>query len=121
MSTPDARLNAAERAALADLEAAAAAADPSLAARLRGGGVAGPLVYLRAVPVWLAGTWTVVLGIGWWSVPLCVAGTLLMLVGLSAGLAISFAGAVVTTVGLGVVAEKAGRRVADRRGDDPSA
>ncbi len=105
MSTPDARLNAAERAALAGLEAAATAADPSLAARLRGGRAwrARPVVHFVASRV--RPLWSVLLGLRWWGIPLTVLGLLLMALGLGTSMALSFAGAVISAVGLRVSAE----------------
>lgn len=112
MSTPDARLNAAERAALADLEAAAVAADPGLAARLRGGigWRAGPA--LRSAHRRLARAWGVLLHAGWWGVPLAVAGFLLMVLGLGTTLALSATGAVMAAVGLRIVADMVSGRLA---------
>jgi hypothetical protein len=105
MSTPDARLSAAERAALADLEAAAAAADPSLAARLRGSSSwhAGPLA--RAAQSKVHQGWVLVLGLRLWGVPLFLAGLVFMFLGLSVGLALSSFGAVLAAVGLRVLGE----------------
>lgn len=105
MSTPEARLSAAERAALADLESAAAAADPHLAARLRGRAPSRVLPVLasaRAVAL-RASAW--VLGRGWWGVPVTVLGLLLVGIGLAYGLVLSVAGLVVAAVGLRVLAE----------------
>lgn len=105
MSTPDARLSAAERAAFANLEAAAAAADPSLAARLRGRtpGRTHPqirMAYRRAVHLW-----SVLLGRRVWGLPLAAAGLFFMALGLSAGLAVSLLGTLLAVVGLRLVAE----------------
>ena len=102
--TPDARLSAAERAALANLEAAAVADDPRLAARLRGTVVARVRAAVpRIVPLvgaflfrrlsWLGRP-------GYWGAPLVVAGLLVMIVGLGSGLVIELAGALLTTSGL---------------------
>ncbi len=112
MSTPDARLNAAERAALADLEAAAIAADPALAARLRGGPGWRARPALRSLRRRLARTWAAVLGSRWWGVPLAAGGMLLMAVGLGTTLALSAVGAVVAAVGIRVLAEMAAGRIA---------
>lgn len=112
MSTPDARLNAAERAALADLEAAAAAADPALAARLRGGLAWKAVPLVRSLRRRLVLWWAAVLQAGWWGVPLTVAGLLLMALGLSAGLALSVVGAVIAAVGVRVLVEMARLRMA---------
>ncbi|HWE55653.1 MAG TPA: DUF3040 domain-containing protein [Acidimicrobiales bacterium] len=109
MSTPDARLNAAERAALADLESAAAAADPTLAAKLKGTGPRTRPTLARARREALR-WWAPVLGAGWWGIPLVVAGLLLMALGLSASLVLSLAGMVMAVVGLRILAELAETR-----------
>jgi hypothetical protein len=115
--TPDARLSAAERAALAHLEAAAAAEDPRLAARLRG----APAARLR----WLAFGFLPLLVAhlsvpraawarsGWWGVPVLAGGFGLMIAGLTFGLALAVVGALVATAGLRMlagVAESRGHR-----------
>ena len=103
MSTPDARLNAAERAALADLEAAATASDPTLASRLKGGRTNPAFTSARAqlLRVWLL----LLMRARHFGAPLTVLGLLLMVVGLSAGLVVSLAGVVLLSLGLRVVAE----------------
>lgn len=111
MSTPDARLSAAERAALADLEAAAVAADPGLAALLRGGAsrrIRSDLRLLRIGAVKLSGA---VIRAGWWGVPVVVAGMALMVLGLGSAIALSFGGAVLTALGLAILACKAQLRL----------
>lgn len=105
MSTPDAKLNAAERAALADLEAAAAAADPGLAARLRGGVTWRVHPAFRLVRLRLLAAWTTLLRASWWGVPMTLVGLLLMVIGIGSGLELSLAGAVVSALGLRVLAE----------------
>lgn len=113
MSAPDARLSAAERAALAGLEAAAAAADPHLAARLKGSSAARirPVVPVvaRMRPEMLR-WWFLFLRLGWWGAPLAVAGLALMVLGLSAGPAVAAIGAVCALAGLRLLAEKIERR-----------
>lgn len=103
MSTPDARLNAAERAALADLEAAATAADPTLASRLRGGRTNPAFASARAqvLRMWLL----LLMRARHFGAPLTVVGLLLIAVGLSAGMAVSLAGVVLLALGLRVVTE----------------
>jgi hypothetical protein len=102
--TPDARLSAAERAALAHLEAAASAEDPQFAARLRGSTSAR----FRAVrPIVLAvfiAAWRWLLQLGWWSLVLVASGLGLMMWGLGSGLAISLVGVAACTVGLRALA-----------------
>ncbi len=122
MSAPDARLNAAERAALADLEAAAAADDPHLAARLKG----APASRIRTVvPViqrlrpTVLRQWSSFLGLGWWGVPVTLAGLALVVLGMSAGLAVSVFGALVALAGLRVLAELVERRRRRRSGSGP--
>ena len=114
MSTPDARLNAAERAALADLEAAAAAADPALASRLRGGRVAPAFASAR---IQLLRAWLLLLmrarNLG---APLCSVGLILVAVGLDAGLLVSLVGVALLTLGLRVSAESLAAFGAKRRG-----
>lgn len=112
MSTPDARLSAAERAALADLEAAATAADPGLAALLRGGASRRIRSDLQAVRAGLTKAAAAVAGAGWWGVPITVLGVLLMVLGLSAAIAVSFVGAVVAAIGLAALAWMAAARLA---------
>jgi hypothetical protein len=111
MSTPDAKLNAAERAALAGLEAAAVAADPHLADRLRGGSSS------RTRPVTARGiaaarrVWASLLAAGWAGTPLFVAGVALMLFGLGTAAAVSMIGAVAAALGLRLIAESVERRL----------
>lgn len=135
--TPDERLSAAERAALADLEAAAAAADPTLAARLKGRRLSrfrfllptrapqlGRVPQLGPVSQ-LGRWWAALVGIGWWGVPLAVAGLVLVVLGLVSSLAVSVVGALVLVVGLRVIADLVERRLAARRrrqdGEHPEA
>lgn len=116
--TPDARLSAAERAALADLEAAASAADPTFAARLRGSRLTRlrPLLLIGAARLTKLGeAWSRLLAGGFWGIPLTVAGLLLIVLGLAAGIAISVVGAVLTTVGLLILAKLAESRFQARR------
>ena len=100
MSTRDARLSPQERAALANLEAAAVADDPQFAARLRG----SPMFRVRAsAPRLLAftvGQWRAALHHAWWGCPLTVVGFVLMVLGLSVGMALGLVGALVATAGL---------------------
>lgn len=115
MSAPDAKLSAAERAALADIEAAAVADDPHLAARLKGAPghrLRSPLPLLHPLALRL---WRGFLQLGWWGVPLTVAGFVLMTLGLNAGLPLSLLGAIVALGGLRLVAEAVDRRRRDAR------
>ena len=105
MSSPDARLSAAERAALADLEAAAAAHDPALASRLRGSTAVRAKPLLIAVKRQTRRAWTLLLGLRWSWAPLTVLGLFLIALGLSSGLAFSLVGIVVAAAGLRVLAE----------------
>lgn len=117
MNTPDARLSAAERAALADLEAAAVAADPGLAAHLRGGAAWRLAPVLVAVRVWLERARGYLLRGRWWGIPLALAGLFLMGLGLSAGLAVSLAGAAMATLGLWMLGQMVDRKFRARRRD----
>ena len=116
---PDARLSAAERAALAHLEAAASAEDPQFAARLRGSAAARVrAVAPRLLPALLA-IWAWLLALGWWSLALVVGGLGLMVIGLGSGFGLSLVGVVLCTVGLLLLAEMAGSRPS-RSGSGPS-
>ena len=103
MSTPDARLNAAERAALADLEAAATADDPTLASRLKGTRTNPALTSARIqlLRVWLL----LLMRARHFGAPLIVLGLLLVVLGLSAGLLVSLVGVALVSLGLRVGAE----------------
>ena len=105
MSTPDSRLSAAERAALADLESAAAAADPHLDARLRGRTPSRALPALARARVVVLRGWAVVVGLGWWGAPILLAGLGLTVIGLSQSLVVSVIGLLFAAVGLRVLAE----------------
>lgn len=97
MSTrDDASLTARERAALASLEATAAAEDPQLASRLRGSGPLRFLTHLPAIPDSLRSSW--------WGAPAALVGLALMVLSMSIGLLVGVVGAVVATGGLGLVA-----------------
>lgn len=111
MSAPDARLSAAERAALADLEAAAVAADPHLAARLKGTPGSRLRALLVIVQPAVLRLWSMILGLRWWGVLVAAGGLGLVLIGLSNSLAVSVCGAVIALVGLRVLAEMVERRV----------
>jgi hypothetical protein len=117
MSTPDASLSPQERAALADLEAAAAADDPQLAARLKGGG------HLRAwsVPAraaaYVVGRWKAALTLGWWGAPIAAVGFALMVLSLSIGLYVGVIGTVLCFFGLRLVVHAAHSLWVRRRGD----
>lgn len=115
MSTPDARLNAAERAALADLEAAATAADPTFADRLRGAPVSRALPLVLSARAHLVRAWTTVLHTGWWGVPMVLVGLLLAAVGLSSAIVLSLVGGLICAVGLRVLAEMVDGRAWRRR------
>jgi hypothetical protein len=116
--TPDARLSAAERAALAHLEAAAAAEDPRLAARLKGTAAARlRMLALGFLPLLAAHLFVRLAAwprAGWWGVPVLVGGFCLMAAGLTYGLSLGIAGALLATAGLrmlaGVVEARAPRR-----------
>jgi hypothetical protein len=112
MSTrDDARLTAQERAAFAGLEAAAAADDPQLAKRLRGSnGIWIKSVLTRCTRLATAG-WQRLAHLGWWGIPIALVGLLLVVVSMSAGLALGVVGALISTFGLYLTA----RAIRDRR------
>src|ERR1700733_6465860 len=96
MSTrDDASLTARERAALASLEAMAAAEDPQLARRLRGSSRLRWLPELPPIPAWSRHSW--------WGGPVALVGLIMMVLSVSSGLWLGIAGAVLTTAGLRVL------------------
>jgi hypothetical protein len=96
MSTrDDASLTAKERAALASLEAMAAAEDPQLASRLRGSRRLRLFTQLPAIPTWLRSTW--------WGVPALVVGLALVVLSLSVSVVLGIFGAALAGVGLWMV------------------
>ncbi len=112
MSTrDDARLTAQERAAFAGLEAAAAADDPQLAKRLRGSNGIWVKSVLTRGSRWAAVGWQRLVQLGWWGIPIVVVGLLLVVVSMSVGLALGVAGALISTLGLFLVA----RAIRERR------
>jgi hypothetical protein len=117
MSTPDASLSPQERAALADLEAAAAADDPQLAARLRGGGRLRAWTLPRRVAAYLVGRWKAALTLGWWGAPIAVVGLTLMILSLSVSLYLGLVGAALAFLGLSLVAHAAHQLWVRRRGE----
>jgi hypothetical protein len=93
MATRDeASLSDQERAALAHLEARAAADDPQLAGRLRGPGSRRQLPEFPPVPVWT--------GSGWWALPVALVGLLIMVFSLSTLAVVGVIGALVMAAGL---------------------
>lgn len=121
--TPDARLSAAERAALAHLEAAAAAADPEFAARLKGTpGARLHALALRAHAVVSARFGRPLARLargGWWGAPTLVAGLVLVVLGVSTGLAVAVVGALACTAGLRMLAGLVERRLGGERTSRP--
>ncbi|MCU4186961.1 hypothetical protein K6U06_21525 [Acidiferrimicrobium sp. IK] len=117
MSAPDeGMLTAQERAALASLEARAAADDPRLADHLRG--LRSPKKRLRPVPkpglssvatavarIWLS------LHPAVWGPLLTLVGLALVLLGVAASLALSLTGVAVAATGLGLLARLVAARV----------
>ena len=97
-----------ERKALSHLEARAAADDPVLAAHLRGRSWLGSHVRLPAVPDQIRDK----LRRPWCGPVLVVIGVVVMVLALSVSVAVSCLGAVLTAVGLGLVAGSVSRRVA---------
>jgi hypothetical protein len=112
MSTrDDARLTAQERAAFAGLEAAAAADDPQLAKRLRGSNGIWIKSVLTRCTRWAAVGWQRLAHLGWWGIPIALVGLLLVVVSMSAGLTTGVVGALISTLGLYLIA----RAIRDRR------
>jgi Protein of unknown function (DUF3040) len=121
MSTPDASLSPQERAALADLEAAAAADDPQLAARLKGGGHLKAWSVPPRVAAFVVGRWKAALTLGWWGAPIAVVGFALMVLSLSTGLYLGVVGAGLCLFGLQLVAHAAHNLWVRRRGNEGAA
>jgi hypothetical protein len=117
MSTPDASLSPQERAALADLEAAAAADDPQLAARLRGGRRLHAWTLPHRVMTFVVGRWKALLTLGWWGAPIAAVGLTLMILSLSAGLLLGVIGVVLGLFGLSLVTHAAHGAWRRQRGD----
>jgi hypothetical protein len=115
MSTPDARLSAAERAALADLEAAAAADDPSLADRLKGSAASRARPALLTARFVVLHLWSAVLRTGYWGFAMVAVGLFCAIAGITSGLALSIFGALLCAVGLRVLAAMVDGRGRDRR------
>ena len=93
----DASLSAQERAALAHLEAAAAADDPQLAAWLRGPGRLHLLASLPKLPAWMRNRW--------WGGPIALLGLVLVVLSMSTGWILGIFGAGLATVGLWLLVE----------------
>jgi hypothetical protein len=107
MSTrDDASLTDRERAALASLEAVAAAEDPQLAKRLRGTNRLHLTARLPSVPAWLQSRWM--------AAPLLLVGLILVLLGLATTFVLSILGVLLTAAGLGLALEAAKVRWAAR-------
>jgi hypothetical protein len=107
MSTRDARLSQQERAALANLEAAAVADDPQFAARLRGSALFRVKAGVPRLAAMLVGYWRALLRNGWWGAPIAVLGLGLMILGMSNSIWLSIAGAGLAAFGLRLVAQAA--------------
>jgi Protein of unknown function (DUF3040) len=113
MSPPDdASLTAGERAALAGLEANAAAEDPSLASRLRGSG--------RRPVIAHPGRIRTADRPGWWGAPLVLIGLILVALSLSTAWALGVVGSLIAVGGLYLIAASVARRGAEPRSDGPS-
>lgn len=103
MSTrDDSRLTAEERAVLANLEATATAADPQLAARLRGPSRWKLVASVPVLPGWIRSLWL--------AVPAILAGLVLAAVSLSTSLAVGVTGAGIVAAGLWSLVAAAERR-----------
>lgn len=106
----DASLTDRERAALAGLEATAAAEDPRLASRLKGSSRLRVTTHFPGIPAWPRSRW--------WAGPLIVIGLVLVLVSLSTVWVVGVAGVVVAACGLWVVAGAVQRRLGGTGGPD---
>jgi len=114
MSGRDARLSAEERAALANLEAAAMADDPNLSTRLRGGsptrwGLAGSkarqgfsLVLARLTHL------------GWWGAPVAAVGLAVIVISVATSVWLGLLGAALAVSGLTSVAHAASTTIRRR-------
>lgn len=98
----DSSLNAIERAALACLEAKAAAEDPALAGRLRGASRFPVIAYLRRTG--MGGSR------GWCGAPLILVGLILAALSLSTTWVMGVVGSLITAWGLWMVAAAVERR-----------
>ncbi len=100
MSTQEVRLSAEERAALASIEAKAAAEDPQLAALLKG----SSRQWVHSVPQRVVGIvtsgWRALLSHGWWGFLMAAVGLALIAVSMSAGLVVGLVGAALAAAGL---------------------
>jgi Protein of unknown function (DUF3040) len=100
VSTQEVRLSAEERAALASIEAKAAAEDPQLAALLKG----SSRQWVHAVPRRVGGIvmsgWRALVSHGWWGFLIAAIGLALMATAMSAGLIVGLVGAVLAAAGL---------------------
>ena len=114
--TPDARLSAAERAALADLEAAALADDPTFASRLKHDRATDVRRAFHTVTRIVSRAWVRVLCLRWWGLVTMVAGLAAVVAGLSISILVSIAGTLVAGVGLRILAEVVVDRNIRRRG-----
>lgn len=114
MSTrDDASLTARERAALASLEAQAAAEDPTLARRLRGSNPLGLVTKVPRIPAWL---WQ-----SWWGGPVAVIGLVLVVLSPSTGFVVGLVGALMLTAGLRMLGGAVqARRSASASGTSPT-
>ena len=98
----DASLTDRERAALAGLEATAAAEDPQLASRLTGSSRLRVITHLPRIPAWSRSRW--------WAGPLVAVGLVLVVVSLSTVWVVGVAGAVIAACGLWIVTGAVQRR-----------
>ena len=116
--TPDARLSAAERAALAGLEAAALADDPVFASRLRGSPASQARRAVSHARLVGRRGWVRLLCVRWWGLAVLAGGLAAVIGGLAVSSLVSLAGATVAGVGLRILAEIAVDRNV-RRGVGP--
>jgi Protein of unknown function (DUF3040) len=100
VSTPDVSLNAEERAALASIEAKAAAEDPQLAALLKGSGRGWLRSVLPRLAAVAAAKWRYLMAHSWLGFPITLVGLALVVAGMSGGLVVGLIGAVLAAAGL---------------------
>jgi len=114
MSTGDSRLSAEEQAALAHLEAAAAADDPHLDARLRGS-AAARIGSLTSKAEGLLGTTARFVGLlGWWGIPLVIAGLAMIVLAVPTTVWIAVPGALLCVSGIAALVAMVERRLSRR-------
>jgi hypothetical protein len=114
MSGRDSRLSAEERAALANLEAAATADDPNLASRLRGSRPARLGAVGSKARESLTGLLSRLTHLGWWGAPVAAVGLALLVISIAVSLWLGLLGAAAAVAGLTSLANAVVARVRNR-------